>query len=201
MPNKKHIYLASDSPRRKELIRRVQAFDGSTPFTTQAKGPVARVLKHEHIEENIDGLSPERYAVKSAYHKALSASKKIKSGIVIGADTIVVCDGKILGKPHTKQNAVKMLRLISGKMLDVITGLAVIEKPSGKANKAFELTKVKMRKLSAKEISSYVRTGEPLDKAGAFAIQSKGGNLVEWIEGDYFNVVGLPIEKLKKMLG
>lgn len=180
------LYLASDSPRRKELIKSV------------VRG--IRVVKHEHVEENSKALSPVNFAVKSAYHKALSASKKIRSGIIIGADTIVVCGKRILGKPGSRENALKMLNVISGNVLDVITGLAVIEKPSGKAKKGFELTKVKIKKLSKKEISDYVKTGEPLDKAGAFAIQEKGGVLVEWIEGDYFNVVGLPVEKLRQWL-
>jgi len=188
------IYLASASPRRKKLIRRVQG-PGS-----RGQGQNIELMQHGHIEEDKGHLPPKSFAVESACKKALSASKKIKSGIVVGADTIVVCDGKILGKPHTGQNAVKMLCSISGKALDVITGLAAIEKPSGRVKKAFELTKVKIKKLSPKEISAYVATGEPLDKAGAFAIQGKGGEIVEWIEGDLFNVVGLPCDLLKEML-
>ncbi|MCX5749441.1 MAG: Maf family protein [Candidatus Saganbacteria bacterium] len=184
----KRYYLASDSPRRKELLKKAL----KSRFS---------VCGHVHAEKDRKGLTPEGLALFHAASKAISASKKIKTGIVIGADTIVICGREILGKPDTKENARKMLRSISGKILDVITGLAVIEKPSNKMTKTFELTKVKIKKLSKREIEDYVRTKEPLDKAGAFGIQGKGGAIVEWIEGDYYNVVGLPVNLLKRMLG
>ena len=161
------------------------------------------VIKHAHAEEPLKHLSPKQLVLHHAISKARSVRGKIKKGVIIAADTIVVCNGKILGKPKDKKDAARMLRMISGRIVRVITGVAVMRVDRGtrpRARTDYAITFVKIKKLSKNEIDSYVKTGEPLDKAGAFAIQGKGGKLIEWIEGDYDNVVGLPTEKLKIML-
>jgi len=200
------IYLASDSPRRKELL-------------TQIIGSKFSVIKHVHTEDDVKELAPESLAVHHARSKAVSAAKKIKNGIIIAADTIVVLNEKtVLGKPKNSKEAVKMLKKISGEFVQVITGVAVIKNPksqalntkqisnsksqapNGKIATFAETSVVKITKLSEKEIKAYVRTKEPLDKAGAFGIQGKGAVIVEWMMGDYFNVVGLPLFKLAQLL-
>jgi septum formation protein len=206
------IYLASDSPRRKKLLK-------------QLLGDNFRIIKNSHVEDHSHKLSPENLAKKHAEDKAVAAMNKIDSGIIIAADTIVVCGGKILGKPKDKKDAARMLRRISGKIVKVVTGIAIINPKSpstslgasqalnpkqipnskfktgtGKINIDSEETLVKIKTLTDDEIDWYVKTKEPLDKAGAFAIQGKGSFLVEWFKGDYNNVVGLPLYKLEKML-
>ena len=126
--------------------------------------------------------------------------------MIIGADTIVVFNGRILGKPANKKEAARMLRLLSGNEHRVFTGLAMIDKRKQFIYRTFEITFVKFRKLTGKEIAFYTSTGSPLDKAGAYGIQDDfGSTFVERIRGDYFNVVGLPILKtylgLEKHLG
>jgi len=182
----KQVFLASDSPRRKKLLAYIL-------------GNKFKVIRHLH-NEDIDVKGPIKYVKANAYGKALEGSSRIRSGIVIGADTIVVCRGAILGKPGTKKKALNMLRYISGKPVLVISGVAVFDTKKKRLFYGHEKTVVKIKKLSDSEIRKYVGTGEPLDKAGAFAIQGKGSFLVEWIEGDYFNVVGLPISKLSSLL-
>ena len=133
-----------------------------------------------------------------AYLKALEVSKK-HNGIIIGADTLVVLNGRLLGKPISKKDAVKMLQSLSSNEHKVYTGIAIINN-SNLIYKAFEVTKVKFRKLSFKEIKFYVASGSPMDKAGAYGIQDDySSTFVEKINGDYFNIVGLPI--LKTYLG
>ena len=184
------IFLASDSPRRKILMK-------------QMMGSNFSLLKNIHDEDDGVKLPPKKLAIHHALSKVLKASQLVTSGIVIAADTIVVCGGQVLGKPVTNPNAVRMLMQISGKIVSVITGLSAVLVKGGKIiNKMneSETTKVKIKKLSGKEILLYVKTREPLDKAGAFAIQGKGAFMVEWIKGDYNNVVGLPTKRLKIML-
>ena len=161
------------------------------------------VVRHAHTEEPLKQLSPKQLALHHALSKARSVCDKIKNGNVIGADTIVVCGRQVLGKPKDKKDAARMLRKISGRVVQVITGVAVVSVETRlivSVRKDAVITLVKIKKLSKNEIDSYVKTKEPLDKAGAFAIQGKGAFLVEWIEGDYNNVVGLPIEKLSCMI-
>jgi len=186
----KKLYLASASPRRKHLIKKI-------------KGWKLFVVKNDHEEKSGKRLPPGKLAVHHAREKAQKAAPKVKSGTIVGADTIVVCAGKILGKPKDKKDAARMLRMISNKVVRVITGIAVINVDRGtrpRARTDYAVTHVKIKKLSKNEIDSYVKTREPLDKAGAFAIQSRGAFLVERIKGDYDNVVGLPTEKLKCMI-
>lgn len=144
-------------------------------------------------------LSPVEYVLFSASRKARDVAQSTTDAVVIGADTIVTLDNCIMGKPADEEDAKRMLRLLSGRMHQVITGLCVIG-PDAQALTAFESTDVKFRSMSDEIIGRYVATGEPMDKAGAYAIQGRGAPLIESIRGDYFNVVGLPLYKLSLLL-
>jgi septum formation protein len=177
--------LASASPRRSSLLRQL-----GVPFTTRPADVDERVHP---------GETPEQYAGRLSLDKARAADTAGK-GIVIAADTIVVLDNEILGKPSNEQDAVRMLAMLSGRTHRVITALTVMDAAAGKTLTRLSQTIVRFRRLSAEEIMSYVKTGEPLDKAGAYGIQGKGALLISGIEGCYFNVVGLPISLLGEML-
>jgi septum formation protein len=180
----KEIILASASPRRFELLKQLGLTFGVFP---------------SDIDENIGCCySPEEFAQKLSYEKALSVARQVE-GVVIGADTIVVKDG-ILGKPENEEHAFHMLKTLQGNWHEVITGVTVIDSLSLKSIKTYEKTRVKMRKLSDEAIESYIKTREPMDKAGAYGVQGLGSILVERIEGCYFNVVGLPLMRLSTML-
>jgi septum formation protein len=182
----KPIILASASPRRRELLRQVGLSFKTAPA---------------HVDERaLAGEEPEAYAVRVALDKARAAAKKLSSGIIIAADTVVIIDSEILGKPSDAADAGRMLSMLSGNMHRVITGLAVMDAGTGKMLTRTAITKVWFRSLSREEIASYVMGGEPLDKAGAYGIQGKGALLVERIDGCYFNVVGLPLVLLNEML-
>lgn len=186
----REIILASASPRRADLLRQI--------------GINFRVLP-SNIDENVNGtVTPQEFAQILSWQKASSVAEKVKNGtgkgaLVIGADTIVVKDG-ILGKPRDEVEAFNMIRTLQGEWHSVITGIAVIDSNDLKGFKAFEETKVKMRSLTDQAILSYIRTGEPMDKAGSYGIQGLGALLVERIEGCYFNVVGLPLTRLSQVL-
>lgn len=183
---KQPIILASNSPRRRELLRQI----GLT-FTTDPA----------HVDESVlPGELPKAYAVRVAIEKARVAADRSRAGIVIAADTIVVLGDTILGKPADRDDARRMLEMLSGRMHRVITGLAVVDIKSEKKLARTAITKVWFRKLTSEEIASYVATGEPLDKAGAYGIQEKGSLLIKKIEGCYSNVVGLPLSLLGEML-
>lgn len=161
------------------------------------------VIPSDIDEDEISGDSPQQRALNAALAKAMDVARKVGDGIVIGADTIVLLEGKILGKPSSPEEAVRMLTLLSGKTHQVITGVALIDVSSMKVESWTETTFVTFRVLSNDEIIEYVKTGIPLDKAGAYGIQDKAAAFVKRIEGCYFNVVGLPlaalIERLRKM--
>lgn len=180
------IILASNSPRRKELLRQI--------------GLDFRVDPADVDESVLPGESPEGYAVRVALDKARAAAARAGTGIVIAADTIVVLNEEILGKPAGPGDAERMLKLLSGNVHRVITGLAVMDAATGKALTRASITRVWFRSLTLPEIISYVATGEPLDKAGAYGIQERGALLVDKIEGCYFNVVGLPLSLLGELL-
>lgn len=182
----KKIILASASPRRRELLRQV--------------GLQFSVAPADVDESIMPGETAEQYAVRIALDKARAAAKRAAEGLVIAADTIVVLDGEIMGKPVDRRDAERMLSMLSGRMHRVITGVAVVEARSGRESVKSAATKVWFRDLSSAEIAAYAATGEPLDKAGAYGIQGKGALLVEKIEGCYFNVVGLPLSLLDTML-
>jgi len=145
-------------------------------------------------------LSPIQNVKKLSRLKALDVASKISNGIVIAADTVVVLGEKILGKPKNKKEAREMLKSLSGKEHQVITGIAVVNAKTKKMLGDAVVTKVKFRKLTNELIEKYITSGEPLDKAGAYGIQGKGSLLVESIKGDYFNVVGLPLNTLNQLL-
>ena len=186
----RRIVLASLSPRRKELLSLL-----GVPFEVLASNA-------EEDPEN-PPESPEQYVRSIARKKATETAKKVDDALVIGADTVVVVNGLILGKPKDPEDAVRMLKLLSGKVHKVFTGVAVLDVRGGTVVDSCEEcveTQVRVRELSEDMIDAYVRTGEPLDKAGAYAIQGYGSVLIEGIVGDYFNVVGLPVQRLSVML-
>lgn len=193
---KTRIILASGSPRRKELLGVLLSNFG-----------LKFVVKPANIEEYIPKKAVKfgKFASDLAFQKAAEVAKS-NQGLVIGADTIVVFKDRILGKPRNKIDATRMLKLLSGNEHRVFTGLVMIDKAREMIYRTYEVTYVRFRKLSDKEIIFYVSTGSPLDKAGAYGIQDDfGSTFVERIRGDYFNVVGLPILKtylgLEKLLG
>ncbi len=185
--SRKPIILASGSPRRAHLMS-VLGF----PFTVRESG----------VEEIIDEkLAPEEIARGLAFRKASTVASQLSSGIVIGADTIVVLEGKILGKPATEEEAVRMLLALSGKTHTVFTGFALVDAESKKSYIGFERTEVTFRALRRDEIERYVAAGSPMDKAGAYGIQDDyGAVFVERIDGCFYNVVGFPISKFHTAL-
>lgn len=182
----KKIILASKSPRRIRLLKQL--------------GLKFVIDPSEYHEDMTLRMPPRRLAEFLALEKGKAVVKKHRGGIVIAADTFVCLDGRILGKPADEKEASAHLKKIGGRFHTVYSGIAVIDVKTGRHLTASEETKVKIKKLSPREIRAYVATGEPLDKAGAYAIQGLGGALVEEIDGDYFNVIGLPISKLSIVL-
>jgi len=182
----KKIILASASPRRQELLRQIGLnFEVIAPT----------------VDENIqESLSPHEAVCELAFRKSAEVAEQLSEGLVIGADTVVVYNRRILGKPVSYTDAVETLRNLSGSDHLVITGFCVIDGATGSIVKASETTRVFFRHLIDEEIESYVKSGEPIDKAGSYGIQGLGAILVERIEGCYFNVVGLPLTKLAKTL-
>jgi len=182
----KTIILASASPRRKELLEKT--------------GLRFKVEPSNYEEVIPSETEPHELAQKISLEKAKVVASKHQNVIVIAADTFIVFGGKILGKPHTEKEARKMLEAISGKSHSVITGFSIIDTSNNKALSKSVETKIYVRKLTLAEIDAYVKSREPLDKAGAYAIQGLGAVFVEKIEGDYFNVIGLPLSALTEAL-
>lgn len=181
------IILASASPRRKALLK-VLGLD----FEIIVSGE-DEVLKN--------GISVCETVMSLSKQKAEAVADKVKeNAIIIGADTVVSCDGKILGKPLDDDDAYKMLSSLSGKTHEVYTGFTVIRTSDGKAVTDYDVTKVTFRKLSSDEIKYYIKNNNVADKAGAYSIQGTASSFVEKLDGDYNNVVGLPIYKLSKYL-
>lgn len=147
-------------------------------------------------EDEYGGISPADHVLVLSKHKADAVRSKVRDGLIIGADTIVVCKGKILGKPKDKKDAATMLSLLSGRTHEVYTGFTILDAKSGRSISDYEVTKVTFRKLSRKEISAYVASESPMDKAGAYGIQDDyGAVFVERVEGCFYNVVGFPLTK------
>jgi len=179
------IILASNSPRRREILSQLG---------------VEYEVKPSDFDEREEESDPYKMAMLFAHNKARNIAKDIKDkALVIGADTIVYKDN-IMGKPKDKYDAIAMLTELSASSHSVITGISVIKTPEMITITEYEETLVKFKKLSQDEIKAYVNSGEPIDKAGAYAIQGLGSLLIERIEGCYFNVVGLPVYKLSKIL-
>lgn len=180
--------LASASERRQELLHRIiNDFD----------------VKVSHFDEDtvLFNGNIEEYVVNLAKGKALSTKNSLKEdAIIIAGDTVVVLDNKILGKPKNEEDAYRMLKELSGKTHRVYSGIVVINMYNNKTEEAALYTEVKISNLTDSEILNYIKTGEPLDKAGAYGIQGYGGVFVEGINGCYYNVVGLPLNLLNKMI-
>ncbi|MBK9099313.1 MAG: septum formation protein Maf [bacterium] len=181
------IYLASKSPRRRKLLKQLgikfKAFSVNSP------------------EDFLDGEHPVRCVKRIALEKMEFAKRKVNGGIIITADTIVVLNHKVIGKPVTKIDAIKILSQLSGKVHTVYTGFCVLNQKTGVMVIDYEKTEVEFRKLMKDEIIDYVDGGSPMDKAGAYGIQDDfGAVFVKRINGCYYNVVGLPLTKLYKAL-
>lgn len=182
----KKIILASSSPRRKELLELI-----GIPF----------IVDPSQAEEIIDELLTPKEVVESlALLKAKDVAKRYPEGIIIGADTIVVLDNEILGKPVSHADAFNSLQKLQGKAHQVYSGVAIINAKTNQSCVCHQATKVFMSPLNEAEIHHYIATGEPMDKAGSYGIQGIGAVFIEKIEGDYFNVVGLPLSLLRKQL-
>ncbi len=179
------IVLASTSPRRQELMERL-----SVPFDVIAPEGVKEIQKGD----------PREVVTRNATAKARKVTDGLSEGLVVGADTVVVVDGIIMGKAKDPLEARIMLVTLEGRMHRVLTGLAVVDAETGRRDVAVVETKVWFHPLTDQEIEDYVSTGEPIGKAGGYAIQGAGGALVERLEGCYENVVGLPLSRLRSML-
>lgn len=183
----KGFVLASGSPRRKELLGRLlNSFEIITDDSEEA-------VKAEEAPQD----TVRRLALQKAENVALKVNKP---SVILAADTVVSADGKVLGKPANEKEAFDMLSMLSGRFHQVFTGIALIDTESGQKVTDFESTRVKFKGLTEAEISAYIMSGEPMDKAGAYGIQELGALFVEGIEGDYFNVVGLPLCRLGRIL-
>ncbi len=183
---RKRIILSSKSPRRIELLSGI--------------GLEFEVHPSEVDESTIHAKKPREFALKAAFVKAMDVARLYDDALVIAADTIVVIDNRILGKPENKEAARKTLRMLSGRAHLVITGIAVCNAKTGSCLVDAVTTEVFFRPLTRSDIDDYVETGDSLDKAGAYGIQTIGDRFIEKIEGDYDNVVGLPTGKLMELL-
>ncbi|MGL4796722.1 MAG: Maf family protein [Paraclostridium sp.] len=181
-----NIILASGSPRRKEILA-----------NTKLK---FNVITSDIDETVLENEQPIQLVLRLALEKSMDVASKNSNGLVIGADTIVVLDNTILGKPKNEDEAFKMLASLSDREHQVITGISVINLDNNKKIIDYVVSNVKFKKLTEKDIKDYISTEEYKDKAGAYGIQGFGALLVEEIKGDYFNIVGLPISKLGDIL-
>ena len=181
----KEVILASGSPRRQELLQLV--IDHFEVYVSD-------------VDETLpEGIAPRDAVEMLALRKAQKVAELRRHALVIGADTVVAVDGRILGKPRDDEQAAEMLRMLSGRIHQVYTGVAICEKNE---NNVFSCcTQVEFAPLSEAEIDWYLSTGEPFDKAGAYGIQGYGARFVKGITGDYFNVMGLPVNRLYTILG
>jgi septum formation protein len=181
------LVLASASPRRAEILRAVGWDFEVAP---------------SNIDESLrDSEQPVGYVERLAREKAERAARGRLFGLVVGADTVVVCGGEILGKPRDAGEARRMLASLRGRWHEVLTGVALVRAEDSRAVVAHERTRVRFAEMSDAEIEWYVATGEPADKAGAYAVQGRAALFVEAIEGDYWNVVGLPVRLVYELAG
>lgn len=183
---KKRIILATGSPTRKNINEKL--------------GLNFEIIPSKYEEDMALDLPPEKLAMELAYGKANDIAKDHHEEIIIGIDTFVVFEGKTIGKPKDKEDAINILKKLSGKMHEVFSGIAIIDCENKKIIKDFEVTKVKFRKLDNSEIINYVNSLEPLNKAGAYGVQGKGGILVEKFDGCFYNVEGFPVSKILSLL-
>ena len=181
------LVLASGSPRRAEILRAV-----GWPFETEAAD----------VDESLrGGERPAEYVERLAREKAARVAGTRLFGLVLGADTVVVCEGEILGKPRDYGDARRMLRLLSGRWHDVLTGVALVRAEDSRAEVAHARTRVRFCSMTGEEIDWYVGTNEPADKAGAYAVQGRAALFIDGLEGDYWNVVGLPVRLVYELAG
>jgi len=181
----RRIILASASPGRSELLRRT--------------GLVFEVVPSD-CDENTAATTPEEHVRELALLKARTVAGRQPDALVIGADSVAELDGETLGKPDSPDGARAMLGRLSGRFHRLLTGLAIVDGPTGKTYDGVEATLVHIRHLSSDEIDAYVRSGEPLDKSGSYELQGLGATIVDRIEGDFSNVVGLPMAHLARAL-
>ena len=184
-PIDEKLILASSSPRRAEILTAV-----GWPFTAVTAGIDETRRPNEQ---------PVEYVQRLAKEKAEVVASSMESGLVLGADTTVVVEETLLGQPHDQDDARQMLRLLSGKWHEVLTGVAIV-RLSGESKVDYETTRVRFAEMSEKEIDWYISTGEPKGKAGAYAVQGAAALFIEEIQGDYFNIVGLPIRLVFEMV-
>lgn len=177
----KPLVLASESPRRKRLLHSLGIDFRVAPSNADESGPT--------------GASPAQTAEQRAFLKASSISSLNRDSWILGADTIVVLEGRIFGKPSDEAEAASMLQLLSGRVHEVITGMCLLSAAADFTRVGSVVTRVWFKDLSPGEIAAYVRTGKPMDKAGAYGIQEPGAFLVKAVEGSYTNVVGLPLSE------
>jgi nucleoside triphosphate pyrophosphatase len=181
------LILASASPRRQELLGKI--------------GLEFEVVPADIDEEALHKGVPEEDAPRAAMAKARAVAGLFSEGLVLGADTMVVLDGVIFGKPADREQARQFLNTLSGRTHTVYTGVALVEISSGIEESVLETTPVTFRELSEEEIESYLNTADPYDKAGAYGIQSGGRRFIQKLDGDFFNVMGLPVKRVIEMLG
>ncbi len=180
------LVLASRSPRRAEILKAI-----GWPFEAVAA----------NIDESrADSEAAVPYVRRLAQTKAEKVAKDLPSRLVLGADTVVVVDDEILGQPSDAEDARRMLKLLSGKWHDVLTAVALLRAGDNRSVVDHEKTRVRFAEMSIAEIDWYVATGEPMDKAGAYAVQGSAALFIEEIEGDYFNIVGLPVRLVYKLV-
>lgn len=180
------IVLASTSPRRQALLRALGIEHRIVPSRAAESGPLLS--------------DASRLAETLAYSKAAEVAARTDEGLVLAADTIVECEGRLLGKPHDPVEARRLLQQLSGRTHRVVTGLALVDPGRRRTEIGHDVTEVRMRPLTNAEIEAYVQTGEPLDKAGGYAIQGGALAFVEGIRGSYTNVMGLPLGRLRALL-
>lgn len=180
------IILASGSPRRCELLRGL-----NVDF---------EVIVSDVNEDIYENLSPEDHVMELSLKKAMAVANNYCNSVVIGADTIVVLNDNIIGKPKDENDAYEILKSLSGKTHKVYTGVSVVALCDNKIKSFYSVTEVGFNILPHDDIMLYIATGEPMDKAGAYGIQNFGSLLVKYINGDYFNVVGLPVSSLYELL-
>jgi len=180
------IILASSSPRRKELL-------------SQLIGNNFEIINSKYEENNNLQFSPSKLVKEHAYGKARDVANKLENGIVIGCDTLVFYESHVLGKPKTVEKTKEMLIMLSGKEIKVLSGICMIDTKKNIVLIESVVTKLNVKILSKEEIENYVKFESPSDKAGGFGIQDRGATFIEKINGDYNNIVGLPLFKLNEM--
>jgi septum formation protein len=182
----RHLILASASPRRRYLLRLIH-------IPHEVTEPDVR--EQDHADDD-----PVEHVLRLSSLKARSVSDRYDRGYILGADTIVVIGGSILGKPRDESEAKEMLTRLAGHTHEVYTGLSLVDAATGREAQGYERTRVSIRKMEGWEIDCYIATGEPMDKAGSYGIQGYGAGIVERVVGCYFNVVGLPIVRLLRLI-